>query len=153
MTSTDPQPGTRTGADWWRKAAVPIVILVALSGGGLAMCGLPGDSLDDADGIVGTYVVNGTDPAGVEYSGTVTISPASGVDIYDVQWLVTGSIQRGTGRLSGNRLTVEWETVTSPRGDSTGTATYTVDADGILRGERTVDGADGIGTEEIFPEP
>lgn len=134
-----------------RRFAVPVVILVALAGGGLAMCGLPGDSLDDGEGIVGTYVVNGVDPAGIEYSGTVTINDA-GADGYVVQWIVTGSIQQGTGRLSGDRLIVDWETVTDPRGSSTGTAEYVVGEDGVLRGERRIDGVDEVGTEEIFPE-
>lgn len=134
-----------------RRVVVPVVILVALSGGGLAMCGLPGDGLDDAEGIVGTYVVNGVDPVGIEYSGTVTISARA--EVYDVQWVVTGGIQRGVGELAGDRFTVDWETVTSPRGDSTGTAEYVVGTDGVLRGERIIDGTNGVGTEEIFPEP
>ena len=133
-----------------RRFAVPVVILVALAGGGLAMCGLPGDSLDDGDGIVGTYVVNGVDPAGIEYSGTVTIREAG--TGYAVQWLVTGSIQAGTGTLVGDRFVVDWQTVTDPRGASTGTAEYVVGDDGVLRGNRTVDGVDDAGTEEIFPE-
>jgi len=134
-----------------RRFAVPVVILVALTGGGIAMCGLPGDTLDDDEGIVGTYVVNGVDPAGVEYSGTVSIRSVDGE--YVVQWLVTGSIQEGTGRLVGDRLTVDWQTVTDPRGASSGTAEYVVGDDGVLRGERRVDGVDEVGTEEIFPEP
>lgn len=134
-----------------RRFAVPVVILVALSAGGLAMCGLPGDSLDDGEGIVGTYVVNGVDPTGTEYSGTVTIRESGGA--YVVQWIVTGSIQEGTARLVGDRLTVDWRTVTDARGPSSGTADYVVGADGVLRGERLVDGVDDPGTEEIFPEP
>lgn len=134
-----------------RRFAVPVVILVALAGGGLAMCGLPGDTLDDGDGIVGTYVVNGVDPSGTDYSGTVTIRPAG--DEYVVQWLVTGSIQDGTGRLVGDRFVVEWETVTDARGYSAGSAEYVVGDDGVLRGERRIDGVDDVGTEEIFPEP
>lgn len=134
-----------------RRFAVPVVILVALTGGGVALCGLPGDTLDDGEGIVGTYVVNGVDPAGAEYSGTVTIRSAG--DEYLVQWLVTGSIQEGTGRLVGDRLIVEWETVTDARGPSSGTAEYVVGEDGVLRGERFVEGVDEAGTEEIFPEP
>lgn len=133
-----------------RRVAVPVVIVVALAGGGLAMCGLPGDGLDDGDGIVGTYVVNGVDPTGVEYSGTVTIRPSG--DGFSVQWLVTGSIQEGTARLVGDRLLVDWRTVTDPRGTSTGTAEYVVGDDGVLRGERRVDGVDEVGTEEIFPD-
>ena len=148
-------PGPRTASrptleSLVRRFAVPVVILVALAGGGLAMCGLPGDGLDDGEGIVGTYVVNGVDPAGVEYSGTVTIREAG--TGYAVQWLVTGSIQAGTGTLVGDRFVVDWQTVTDPRGASTGTAEYVVGDDGVLRGERTVDGVDDVGTEEIFPE-
>ncbi len=136
----------------WRRVLVPVVILVALSAGGLAMCGLPGDSLEDGTGIVGTYVVNGVDPNDVEYSGTVTISPGDASDAYVVQWIITGTIQQGVGVLAGDRLTVEWETVTSARGTSSGTAEYVVDDDGVLRGTRRVDGVDQSGTEEIFPE-
>ncbi|MFW2334434.1 hypothetical protein [Ilumatobacter sp.] len=136
----------------WRRLLVPVVILVALSAGGLAMCGLPGDSLEDGAGIAGTYVVNGVDPNDVEYSGTVTITPAATVDEYDVQWIVTGTIQSGVGVLTGDRLTVEWETVTSARGISSGTAEYVVGDDGVLRGTRSVDGVDEPGTEEIFPD-
>jgi hypothetical protein len=136
-----------------RRFAVPVVILIALSAGGLAMCGLPGDSLDDGAGIVGIYVVNGVDPIGVEYSGTVTIAETDVVDQYAIQWIVTGTIQLGSGRLRGDRFIVEWDTVTSARGESSGTADYTVGADGVLRGTRLVDGVDEPGTEEIFPEP
>ncbi len=139
--------------DLVRKLAIPAVILVALSAGGLAMCGLPGDSLDDGAGIVGTYVVNGEDPVGVEYSGTVTIAATDVADVYDMQWIVTGTIQTGRAVLRGDLLTVEWSTVTSARGESSGTAEYTVGPDGILRGKRSVDGVDEPGTEVIFPEP
>lgn len=114
------------------------------------MCGLPGDSLDSGDGIVGTYVVNGVDPLGIEYSGTVMIREAG--TGYAVQWLITGSIQEGTGTLVGNRFVVDWRTVTVARGPSSGTAEYVVGDDGVLRGERTVVGVDQVGTEEIFPE-
>lgn len=150
--STDTESARRGFAALVRRFAVPVVILVALSGGGLAMCGLPGDSLDDGEGIVGTYVVNGVDPGGTEYSGTVTIRDG-GDGTFDIQWLVTGSIQHGVGRLIGDHLVVEWETITDPRGISTGSADYVVGADGILRGERFVDGVAEGGTEEIFPEP
>lgn len=149
----DPERGSASGPTLERlvrRFAVPVVILVALAGGGLAMCGLPGDGLDAGDGIVGTYVVNGVDPSGIEYSGTVSIRQAG--TGYAVQWLVTGSIQEGTGSLVGDRFVVDWRTVTDPRGSSTGTAEYVVGDDGVLRGERTVDGVDETGTEEIFPE-
>lgn len=141
--------------DLLRRAAVPAVLLFSLTAGGVAMCGLPGDTLEDAedrDGIVGTYVVNGIDPAGVEYSGTVTIAEGDGSGEFVVQWIVTGSIQQGVGVLVGDRFLVDWSTTSSGRGESSGTAEYTLGDDGVLRGTRTVDGSDDGGTEEIFPE-
>ncbi len=140
--------------DLLRRAAVPAVLLFSLTAGGVAMCGLPGDTLeDDREGIVGTYVVNGSDPSEVEYSGTVTIADGDAPGEYTVQWIVTGAIQQGTGVLDGDVFLVEWRTVTGGRGESGGTGEYTVGDDGVLRGTRTVDGVDGSGTEEIFPEP
>jgi hypothetical protein len=131
------------------------VLLFSLTAGGLAMCGLPGDTLedpDDRDGLAGTYVVNGTDPAGTEYSGTVTIAEGDEPGRFTVQWIVTGSIQEGVGVLEGDRFVVDWSTTSSGRGESRGTADYTLGDDGVLRGTRTVDGSDETGTEEIFPE-
>ena len=153
MSSLDTVPARASwfSRDGLRRAAVPAVLLFSLTAGGVAMCGLPGDTLDDGAGIVGTYVVNGTDPTGTEYSGTVTIAERDGR--YVVQWIITGAIQEGTGALEGDRLVVDWRTVSGGRGDSAGTAEYTVGDDGVLRGSRTVAGAEGAGTEEIFPEP
>jgi hypothetical protein len=140
--------------DLARRVAVPAVLLFSLTAGGVAMCGLPGDSLDDGEGIVGTYVVNGVDPAEIEYSGTVRIAEGDAAGEYVVQWTVTGAIQEGVGVLDGDTFTVEWRTITGGRGDtSTGTAVYTVGDDGVLRGTRVIDGSDAAGTEEIFPEP
>ena len=140
-------------------AALPMgVIALALLVGALAAggCAFPGDSLEDLEGIAGTYVVNGVDPLGVEYSGTVVITPddTAADGTYAVEWLVTGTVQKGVGHLAGNRFVVEWSTVegAGPT-SSSGSATYTVAADGVLRGTRTVDGIDEPGTEEIFPEP
>ncbi len=149
----DPVGGPARESKLVTRLAITAVILIALSAGGLAMCGLPGDSLDDGEGILGTYVVNGVDPTDVEYSGTVTISAGDARGRYDVQWLVTGAILGGEGILTGDRFVVEWTTITSPRGASSGSAEYVVGSDGVLRGERRIDGVDGVGTEEIFPEP
>ncbi|MEZ5377686.1 MAG: hypothetical protein R2733_14370 [Acidimicrobiales bacterium] len=120
---------------------------------GLGACAFPGDSLEDGEGIVGVYSVNGVDPGGVEYSGTVTIVATDDPDIYNMEWLVTGGIHEGVGRLRGNTLDVEWSTTASAIEITEGTATYTVDEDGNLIGERVTFGEDGVGTEEIFPEP
>lgn len=137
--------------DLLRRAAVPAVLLFSLTAGGVTMC-LPSDPLERGEGISGRYVVNGTDPTGVDYSGTVTIGDADSGS-YPVQWIVTGAIQEGTGVLDGDRFVVDWHTVSGGRGDSTGTAEYTVGDDGSLTGTRTIDGTEGTGPEEIFPEP
>jgi hypothetical protein len=136
-----------------RKVAVPAVLLFSLTAGGVAMCGLPGDATVDDEGILGVYVVDGVDPVGVAYGGTATIA-ADDADAgrYQVQWIITGAIQEGTGTLAGDELTVEWTTVSGGRGDQAGTASFTVGEDGVLRGSRTVDGADGTGIETLFPE-
>ena len=138
-------------SDIVRRFAVPAVLVFALSAGGIAMCGLPGDTIEDGPGIVGTYIVNGFDPLEIEYSGTVTIVQRTGNE-YGIEWIVTGTVQRGIGRLNGTEFVVEWDTVASARGESSGTAVYVVGNDGVLRGTRTVDGVDEIGTEEIYPE-
>jgi hypothetical protein len=104
-----------------------------------------------ADGIAGTYVVNGVDPLGIEYSGTVVIGETETPDEFVMSWIVTGSIQSGTGVRSGDVLEVEWQVTEGPRSGSTGTGTYTITGEGWLVGERSIDGLDGVGTEEIIP--
>lgn len=127
-----------------------LVLVLALPVGG---CAAPGASLEDGPGLSGTYVVNGVDPIGTEYSGTVVIEATEEPGRYRIEWLVTGGIQEGEGTLEGETLSVVWQTVSGPLGRSSGTAQYTVGSDGRLSGTRTVDGAAGAGTEEIFPEP
>jgi len=117
----------------------------------IGACTLPGSQVEDLPGLAGTYVANGVDPLGVEYSGTVIITNGIDAGEYLVTWLVTGAVQEGVGRLAGNRFTVEWTTTHGGRGDSRGTANYVLGPDGSLIGERTVVGLDGSGTEEIYP--
>ena len=131
-----------------RTLAGLAVAAVAFCGG----CSIPGSEVVDDVGIVGTYTVNGVDAVGIEYSGTVVIDATDEADIYTVQWIVTGAIQEGRGRLDGDRFEVDWSSVTSPRGESSGTAAYMVEADGDLVGTRTIDGVEGVGTEEIFQD-
>lgn len=106
----------------------------------------------DGDGIGGTYTVNGEGPTGIEYSGTVVIVTTDDPDLYEIQWIVTGAIDTGTARLSGDTLTVDWESVATSGEPMTGTAEYVVDADGHIVGTRGVNGIDGVSTEEFFPE-
>ena len=134
-----------------RVAGLGLIILVAL--GLLYLTALPGDLPADSDGggFAGTYLVNGVDPTGLEYSGTVVISATEEVDRFDVEWIVTGGIQRGDGRLVGDTFEVRWETVASGAGAGGGSASYTVEPDGRLVGTKSVAGSDDVGTEEIFP--
>ncbi len=131
------------------------VAAVAAFGAMLYTCALPGvfPADDDSSGFAGTYTVNGVDPLGVEYSGTVTIVPTDDTTRYVIEWIVTGVIQEGFGRLSDDTFTVDWSTVASGGGVGTGTARYTVETDGRLVGSKSVDGFDLEGTEEMFPAP
>jgi hypothetical protein len=126
-------------------ARLTAVVLLGLL---LGACFVP--RTPDQDGLVGTYVVNGVDPQRLEYSGVFTISAGERGELL-VQWIVTGAIQQGTARRSGDTLEVEWQGVEGLGSDATGTARYTINDDGTLVGTRTIDGSDGVGTEEIFP--
>jgi hypothetical protein len=71
-----------------------------------------------------------------------------------LQWILTGSIQEGEGVVSGDQLAVTWHSLEGERGTTaTGTARYTIKEDGSFAGTRSVDGLDGFGTEQVFPEP
>lgn len=127
---------------------VVLSLVVVLSAGCFARA-----ELEQGPGIVGTYVVNGVDPVGTEYTGRVSITAASDPDTYLIEWVVTGAILEGTATLDGTTLSATWETVESPRGVSRGTAEYEVRDDGTLVGTRTIEGFDRVGTETIFPDP
>ena len=91
------------------------------------------------------------DPIGTEYGGNLTIKPGASPGEYLLQWIVTGSIQEGGGKLDGNTLRVEWRTVEGIE-PSSGVTTYTDhDEAGALRrssGERFGQGRDGEGVSE-----
>ena len=106
----------------------------------------PADVDDDDDPFTGTWLVNGIDPRGEEYSGTLSI--LRDADSYALQWIVTGSVLEGDGVREGNMLEATWRAVN--RGERTGTATYRITETG-LAGTLTLDGWDGTGTEEAFP--
>jgi hypothetical protein len=116
----------------------------------LAACTTPGSQVVQRPGLPGVYVVNGFDPVGNEYSGTVSIEE-TGAGSVRMEWVITGAILQGDGVVDGDTLDVTWESVQTPRGSSSGTARYTIEPDGTLHGVRTIDGVSGEGTEEIFP--
>jgi hypothetical protein len=68
-----------------------------------------------------------------------------------MQWILVGNIQEGLGVLNGNQLIVDWQTIESSTGQARGTAVYTVTEAGQLDGVRYVEGLDGEGTEQAFP--
>ena len=136
----------------------PLLVLLCVGVLALSACGadeasslapdaVPGSVPD----LVGSYVVNGFDPLGTEYGGHLTITAGNGLNRYELQWIITGSIQEGTASLEGNRLVVEWSTVEGLNRDAAGAAEYTVTEAGELYGTRTVVGSEETGTEEAFP--
>jgi hypothetical protein len=102
--------------------------------------------------IAGSYSVNGLDPIGTEYGGNLTIKLGASPTEYLLQWIVTGSIQEGSGRLDGNKLRVEWRTVAGIK-PSSGVTTYTITTKRELYGDRAVTGFLRTGTEKAFPNP
>lgn len=130
---------------WW-------ILILALGLVFMYFTALPGDfavGRDSDDDIVGTYTVNGTNPAGEEYSGTaVIVASAAG---YEMEWIITGVIQRGTAEFDGTTLIAEWEATSSATGGS-GRSEYLLQPDGRFVGQRFIDGVDDPGDEELFPE-
>ncbi len=138
-----------------KKALLFTFILLALAaltacarrvGGPLAEDAPP----DQVPSILGEYAVNGFDPEGNEYGGRLAITQAEN-DAYTLQWIISDSLQEGTGTLDGNQLTVTWHTVEGFLVQLTGTATYTVTLEGELYGYKSVDGETGEGTEVAYP--
>jgi hypothetical protein len=72
----------------------------------------------------GRYIVNGRNPNGTRYSGTVSIARRAGR--FELDWRVGASSYRGTGTLENNLLTVDW--------GSTQPLVYALNDDGTLRG-------------------
>ncbi len=119
-------------------------------------CAFPQQGTDSTESIDGTYYVNGVDGRGIEYGGRLEITPGDQPDHYAMQWIITGSVQVGTGVKDGNQLEAKWSTVEGLVNQdgtdrSQGTASYTIASDGTLTGTRTIDGQNEPGTEEAFP--
>jgi len=111
--------------------------------------GQPADPKNIPD-LVGIYAVNGVDPAGENYGGTLTIKPGDEPGSYRLQWIVTGAIQEGEARIEGNQLKGRWwtlEGISQAQGD----IVYTITTLGELDGARSVDGFDRTGWEKAFP--
>lgn len=102
--------------------------------------------------LAGEYAVNGVDGAGSEYSGRLSIRPGDAAGHYRMQWIITESIQQGTGAVEGNKLNVEWRAVAEKSAqDVHGSAAYTITDVGELYGTRTVEGSARSWEERAFP--
>jgi uncharacterized caspase-like protein len=85
----------------------------------------------------GRYKVNGANPDGSRYSGSVTISQTA--EGYRIDWVVGQSTYQGIGVLEGNVLTVDWGSDTP--------VVYALASDGTLSGLW----AAGNGEETLTP--
>lgn len=132
-----------------RRVSGLLLTLALLLTTAISACAFPEEAFDGS--LEGSYYVNGFDHQDVEYSGLLTITTMDDPAVYDMQWIITGSVQQGTGEVVGNELRVEWKAIEGYDTSSRGTAVYEISPDGELRGERIVDGQDGFGTEEAFP--
>lgn len=138
------------------KRTTRLVLLVAAVLILTAACAFPQQDSDATGEVTGTYYVNGTDSRDIEYGGRLEITPGDEPDHYAMQWIITGSVQIGTGIRDGDVLEAEWTTVeglvTQDGVDrSFGTVTYTIAPDGTMNGIRRTSGVSEIGTEEAFP--
>lgn len=103
----------------------------------------PGSPDDDGDPFTGRWLINGEDPFGTEYSGSLTIAAVDGS--YRLDWIITGALLEGTGRQASGELQVEWSGTIAGQAVA-GTATYTVDGEAI-EGVLSIDGVEGLGEE------
>jgi hypothetical protein len=131
------------------RVSTAVLTLALLLTSATSGCAFPEEAFDGS--LEGSYYVNGFDQQDVEYSGLLTITATDDPAIYEMQWIITGSVQEGTGEVVGNELRVAWEAIEGFDTASQGSAIYLINANGELDGERSVDGQEGIGTEEAFP--
>lgn len=135
-----------------------VKILILLLAIGLSACGrkdpaplgadAPADNVPD---ITGSYALNGADPTGEAYGGTLTITEGGQPNEYQMQWLVTGAVHIGTGILEGNQLTVTWNSYSETDDPLSGAAKYTITVNGELYGTRSIDGVETPATETAYP--
>ena len=133
---------------------VALTLIMALAACSATKGKITGRDADPAvvPDLAGEYAVNGTDGAGSEYGGRLSIRPGDATGHYRLQWIVNESIQEGAGAVEGNKLTATWQSVHDQSAQTLrGVAAYTITDKGELYGSRTVDGAAGNWEEKAFP--
>lgn len=85
----------------------------------------------------GRYHVIGMNPNGAPYQGTATLSRIG--ERFYLTWNLSNQVFSGTGRLSGNMLTVDWTAA-----GAAGTIRYTVSPRGVLKGSWGVKGSETL---------
>ena len=134
-------------------------VLLLLLSMGLSACGrtpapLGADApANNVPNIIGEYAVNGFDPLGEEYGGRLTVTAGDQPNEYKMQWIVSGGVHQGFGVLSGNQLTVTWESLSGPVENIGGGGQYTVTVNGELYGTRSIEGTETPGMETAYPNP
>jgi hypothetical protein len=102
--------------------------------------------------LTGEYAVNGSDSAGNEFGGRLSIRPGGAPGAYLLHWIINESFQDGTGIVEGNQLKATWRSTPGNAAQQLqGTASFTITDKGELYGTRTVAGAANIWQERAFP--
>lgn len=109
--------------------------------------------VDNVPNIIGEYALNAEDATRERYGGSLFITAGSQPNEYNLQWLVSGDIQEGTGILEGNQLTFIWQSIEGTDQYLSGYGMYTVTINGELYGERYVEGVAEPGIESAYPNP
>ena len=127
------------------------LVLAGCSGGRGQITGRDADPRAMPD-LTGEYAVNGIDQSGNEFGGRLSIQPGSTSGQYRLHWIITESIQDGTGVVEGNQLAVTWQSKPGNAAQEVqGAARYTITDKGELYGTRTVAGAEKVWQEKAFP--
>lgn len=93
----------------------------------------------------GTYDVNGTNPDGTAYTGTMTIQQV-GLASWRVRWQIGQAQIDGYGMSVGTVFSVGFALSERP-----GLSIYEVAPDGSLSGQWTLVGSSAIGSENLTP--
>ncbi len=109
--------------------------------------------IDNVPNIIGEYGLNAEDATHERYGGSLFVTAGSQPNEYNLQWLVSGDIQEGVGKLEGNQLTFTWQSIEGTDQSLSGYGSYTVTINGELYGERYVDGVEKPGIESAYPNP